>query len=124
MILYTHEAGLQIRYVRAHGCGMFHVHDLNPEKTISWCMSRVELFKLGLKTLWASIRARGDQIPDYPWNRLNNLTYPPAGVATKLSDGVHWHCQAKRCYKPSQCMRAEECLAGQVQESTGGIRRQ
>lgn len=134
MILYTHKAGLQIRYVRAHGCGMFHVHDLNPEKTISWCMSRVELFKLGLKVLWASVtrhHAESGRLkvppPDYPWEKLNDVSQSVrdqhrldrlGGTGLLSSKGVYWHCQGgKQCYKPSQCMQAEECLAGTLDMS-------
>lgn len=38
------------------GSGMFRIQDLNPEMDVNWSMTRWELFRLGLRCLWASVR--------------------------------------------------------------------
>ncbi len=51
--LYWHPTGPLVNFV----AGMFRVSDLNPEKHIQWRMSRLEMFKFGLRCIVASLRA-------------------------------------------------------------------
>jgi hypothetical protein len=49
-VLFWHPTGSQIDYTED---GVLHMADLNPEREMSWRMSRSELFRLG----WNCVRA-------------------------------------------------------------------
>ncbi len=52
MTLFWHPTGPFLRY----SLGYLHIEDLNPEIWIKWSMSRLELFRVGLRFIIASIR--------------------------------------------------------------------
>jgi len=43
-------------YLSYDSDGKLHIYDLNPEFMSSWRISHWELFKIGLRCLWASMR--------------------------------------------------------------------
>ena len=51
MTLFFKNEGPMLRYV----LGVFCIDDLNPSATIRWRMSRWELFKVGLRCIWAAL---------------------------------------------------------------------
>jgi hypothetical protein len=52
MTLFWHKTGPLLKYEG----GSLHVEDLNPQIKTRWRMSRLEMFLLGCKCLWSSIR--------------------------------------------------------------------
>ncbi len=49
-VLFWHPTGPQIDYTED---GVLHMADLNPEREMSWRMTRIEMFRLG----WNCVRA-------------------------------------------------------------------
>lgn len=50
--LFWDATGPLLRY----GRGVLHVEDLNPEMRTHWAMTRWEIFRIGLRCIWAAIR--------------------------------------------------------------------
>jgi hypothetical protein len=49
MTLFWHPSGPMVKYAD----GMLIIHDLNPEMQTRWCMSRIEMLRLGWRCLLA-----------------------------------------------------------------------
>lgn len=54
MTLFWHPTGPRLRYA----CGMFEISDLNPELSIVWQMSRIEMLRLGWRCIVAAMRSQ------------------------------------------------------------------
>jgi hypothetical protein len=52
MTLFWHPSGPRMRFVDS----VLFIEDLNPEARMQWRMSQWEMFKLGLRCLFASVR--------------------------------------------------------------------
>ncbi|MGY3615679.1 hypothetical protein [Bradyrhizobium sp. USDA 10063] len=52
MTLFWHQSGPLVKYED----GMLRVEDLNPEVKTRWCMSRIEMLRLGWRCIVASLR--------------------------------------------------------------------
>lgn len=53
MTLFIDHCGPLVRYDSA----VLKVSDLNPEAEICWRMPRLELFKMGIRCIWAALRS-------------------------------------------------------------------
>lgn len=56
--LFLDRSGPLIRYSAKHG-GSIHIHSLNPEQELLWCMSRVEMVRFAWRCLFAALRPKG-----------------------------------------------------------------
>jgi len=52
MTLFFDRAGPLMKYAN----GVLHVADLNPEVRTKWCMSRLEMLRLGVRCIVAALR--------------------------------------------------------------------
>lgn len=56
MTLYWHQTGPLIRYNQDAFGETLIIEDLNPENTIKFRMTPIQLLRFGLKCIWAAVR--------------------------------------------------------------------